>query len=228
MPEGRSRSAFPQRSSSALTESRGGEYGRRHHMSAQTLLAARRSESRFYTDIADGLRAVCRTDMEALAEMAVLHLRILFPIQWRLASSPELRGWAAKRVGFRSVGRTAMRGLPNPSVFWPADPAPFRVAHVFERTADASVAHGPRCRVHVLLGHLEYLLSSAAFPETPRCRVQACACPAAFDFCRATTPSGQCIEPLAAGQAYFGPAARPGSPVLGPFVCIGFRHGDTL
>ena len=57
-----------------------GEYGRRHYMSAQTLLEARRGESRFYTDIADGLRAVCRTDMEALTEMAELHLRILFTI----------------------------------------------------------------------------------------------------------------------------------------------------
>ena len=49
-------------------------------MSAQTLLEARRGESRFYTDIADGLRVVCRTDMEALAEMVELHLRILFTI----------------------------------------------------------------------------------------------------------------------------------------------------
>ena len=57
-----------------------GEYGRRHYMSAQTLLEARRGESRFYTDIADGLRAVCRTDMEALEEMAELHRRILFTI----------------------------------------------------------------------------------------------------------------------------------------------------
>ena len=46
-------------------------------MSAQTLLEARKGDSRFYTDIADGLRAVCRTDTEALAE---LHLRILFTI----------------------------------------------------------------------------------------------------------------------------------------------------
>ena len=58
----------------------GAEYGRRHYMSAQTLLAARRSESRFYTDIADGLRVVCRTETEALAEMAELHLRIGFTI----------------------------------------------------------------------------------------------------------------------------------------------------
>ena len=57
-----------------------GEYGRRHYMSAQTLLEARRGESRFYTGIADGLRAVCRRDMEALTEMAELHLRILFTI----------------------------------------------------------------------------------------------------------------------------------------------------
>ena len=57
-----------------------GEPGRRHYMSAQTLLEARRGESRFYTDIADGLRAVCRKDMDALREMAELHRRILFTI----------------------------------------------------------------------------------------------------------------------------------------------------
>ena len=57
-----------------------GEPGRRHYMSAQTLLEARRGESRFYTDIADGLRAVCRRDMDALTEMAELHRRILFTI----------------------------------------------------------------------------------------------------------------------------------------------------
>ena len=57
-----------------------GESGRRHYMSAQTLLDARRGESRFYTDIADGLRTVCRTDTEALAEMAELHRRVLFTI----------------------------------------------------------------------------------------------------------------------------------------------------
>ena len=68
-----------QRSSSASTESRastgGGTTGTT--MSAQTLLEARKGDSRFYTDIADGLRAVCRTDTGALAE---LHLRILFTI----------------------------------------------------------------------------------------------------------------------------------------------------
>ena len=60
-----------------------GEYGRRHYwhyMSAQTLLEARKGDARFYTDIADGLRAVCRTDTEALTELAELHLRILFTI----------------------------------------------------------------------------------------------------------------------------------------------------
>ena len=57
-----------------------GKSGRRHYMSAQTLLEARRGEARFYTDIADGLRATCRTDAEALAQMAELHRRILFTI----------------------------------------------------------------------------------------------------------------------------------------------------
>ena len=57
-----------------------GEPGRRHYMSAQTLLEARKGDARFYTDIADGLRAVCRTDTEVLAEMAELHRRILFTI----------------------------------------------------------------------------------------------------------------------------------------------------
>ena len=57
-----------------------GEPGRRHYMSAQTLLEARRGEARFYTDIADGLRAACRTDTDALTEMAELHRRILFTI----------------------------------------------------------------------------------------------------------------------------------------------------
>ena len=73
---------WPQRSSSASTESRastgGGTTGTT--TSAQTLLEARRGESRFYTDIADGLRAVCRTDMEALTELAKLYLRIWFAI----------------------------------------------------------------------------------------------------------------------------------------------------
>ena len=76
---GDARGAFPQRSSSAATESRASTGGGTT-MSAQTLLEARRGESRFYTDIADGLRVVCRTDMEALAEMVELHLRILFTI----------------------------------------------------------------------------------------------------------------------------------------------------
>lgn len=46
----------------------------------KTLLDARKGEARFYTDIADGLRASCRTDTEALTEMAQLHRRILFTI----------------------------------------------------------------------------------------------------------------------------------------------------
>ena len=54
--------------------------GRVHYMSAQTLLGARRGQSRFYTDIADGLRVECRTDTDALTEMAELHRRILFTI----------------------------------------------------------------------------------------------------------------------------------------------------
>ncbi len=57
-----------------------GEPGRRHYMSAQTLLEARRGEARYYTDIADGLRAACRTGADALTEMAELHRRILFTI----------------------------------------------------------------------------------------------------------------------------------------------------
>ena len=79
---GDARGAFPQRSSSAATESRASTGGGTTGIttSAQTLLEARRGESRFYTDIADGLRVVCRTDTEALAEMVELHLRILFTI----------------------------------------------------------------------------------------------------------------------------------------------------
>ena len=57
--------------------------GRRHYLSAlsaQTLLDARKGEERYYTDIADALRAACRTGTEALSEMAELHRRILFSI----------------------------------------------------------------------------------------------------------------------------------------------------
>ena len=57
-----------------------GQPGRRHYISARTFLDARKGEERYYTDIADGLRAACRTATEALAEMAELHRRILFTI----------------------------------------------------------------------------------------------------------------------------------------------------
>ena len=57
-----------------------GRSGRRHYISAQTLLDARKGDERHYTDIADALRAACRTGAEALAEMAELHRRILFTI----------------------------------------------------------------------------------------------------------------------------------------------------
>ena len=57
-----------------------GQSGRRHYLSAQTLLDARKGEQRYYTDIADALRAACRTGTEALSEMAELHRRILFSI----------------------------------------------------------------------------------------------------------------------------------------------------
>lgn len=54
--------------------------GRVHYMSAQSLLGKHRGEPAYYTDIADGLRAVCSTDQQALAELAELHRRILFTI----------------------------------------------------------------------------------------------------------------------------------------------------
>ena len=57
-----------------------GQSGRRHYLSGQTLLDAHKGEERYYTDIADALRAACRTGTEALSEMAELHRRILFTI----------------------------------------------------------------------------------------------------------------------------------------------------
>ena len=51
-----------------------------HYMSAQTFVDAQKGEQRFYTDIADGLRAACRTGERALAELEELHRRILFTI----------------------------------------------------------------------------------------------------------------------------------------------------
>ena len=54
--------------------------GRVHYMSAQSLLTKHRGEPAYYTDIADGLRTVCSTDQQALAELEELHRRILFTI----------------------------------------------------------------------------------------------------------------------------------------------------
>ncbi len=54
--------------------------GRVHYMSAQSLVGKHRGEPAYYTDIADGLRAVCSTDQRALAELEELHRRILFTI----------------------------------------------------------------------------------------------------------------------------------------------------
>ena len=54
--------------------------GRVHYMSAQSLLGKHRGEPAWYTDIADGLRAVCSTGQQALAELEELHRRILFTI----------------------------------------------------------------------------------------------------------------------------------------------------
>ena len=54
--------------------------GRVHYMSAQSLLGKHRGEPAWYTDIADGLRAVCSTGHQALAELEELHRRILFTI----------------------------------------------------------------------------------------------------------------------------------------------------
>ena len=59
-----------------------GKAGKRrlHYMSAQSLLGKHRGEPAYYTDIADGLRAVCSTDQQVLAELEELHRRILFTI----------------------------------------------------------------------------------------------------------------------------------------------------
>ena len=54
-----------------------GGAGRKHYLSAQSFIGAFRGERRFYTDIADGLRA---SDGPALVEMEELHRRILFTI----------------------------------------------------------------------------------------------------------------------------------------------------
>ena len=57
-----------------------GTHRRIHYMSAQTLLDSPQGESRFYTDIADALREVCRDGERAVSEMRELHRRILFTI----------------------------------------------------------------------------------------------------------------------------------------------------
>lgn len=49
-------------------------------MSAQTLLDTPHGEPRFYTDIAEALRAVCRDGEKAVSEMQELHRRVLFTI----------------------------------------------------------------------------------------------------------------------------------------------------
>ena len=51
-----------------------------HYMSAQTLLDSPHGDERFYTDIADALRQVCRIGEKAMSEMRELHRRILFTI----------------------------------------------------------------------------------------------------------------------------------------------------
>ena len=51
-----------------------------HYMSAQTLLDSPRGDSRYYTDIADSLRTVCRNGEKAVSEMKELHRRILYTI----------------------------------------------------------------------------------------------------------------------------------------------------
>ena len=126
-----------------------GEYGRRHYMSAQTLLEARGGESRFYTDIGDGLRAVCRTDMKALAEMAELHLRILFTTlvsnnddhlknhgllyagegSWALAPAFDINPQPFRHRELKT-GISEVSGFDAPAEAW-VEAAPF-----FERTED--------------------------------------------------------------------------------------------
>ena len=54
--------------------------GRKHYLSAQSFIGAVKGEPRFYTDIADGLRAASLTEVRALAELEELHRRILFTI----------------------------------------------------------------------------------------------------------------------------------------------------
>ena len=132
-----------------------GEYGRRHYMSARTLLEARRGESRFYTDIGDGLRAVCRTDMEALAEMAELHLRILFTTlvsnnddhlknhgllyagegSWALAPAFDINPQPFRH-------RELKTGISEVSGFDASVEAWIEAAPFFERTEDDARRHG--------------------------------------------------------------------------------------
>ena len=54
-----------------------GGRGRKHYLSAQSFIGAFRGERRFYTDIADGLRAA---NGPALVELEEMHRRILFTI----------------------------------------------------------------------------------------------------------------------------------------------------
>ncbi len=126
-----------------------GESGRRHYMSAQTLLDAHRGESRFYTDIADGLRTVCRTDIDVLTEMAELHRRILFSIlvsnnddhlknhgllyagegNWVLAPAFDINPQPFRHRGLKT-GISEISGFDASVEAW-VEAAPF-----FERTED--------------------------------------------------------------------------------------------
>ncbi len=113
-----------------------------HYMSAQTLVDAPRGERRFYTDIADGLRAVCRTGERALAELEELHRRILFTI---LVSNNDDH---LKNHGLLYVGDDSWALSPAFDI----NPQPFRDRHLktgiselsgFEASVEAWVEAAP-------------------------------------------------------------------------------------
>ena len=97
-----------------------GGMGRSHYMSAQTFVGASKGEQRFYTDIADGLRAACRTDEQALAELQELHRRILFTI---LVSNNDDH---LKNHGLLYVGDGSWALSPAFDI----NPQPFRQRHL--------------------------------------------------------------------------------------------------
>ena len=116
--------------------------GRMHYLSAQSFVDASREEQRFYTDIADGLRAACRTGEQALAELAELHNRILFTI---LVSNNDDH---LKNHGLLYVGEGSWTLAPAFDI----NPQPFRERHLktgiselsgFEASVEAWIEAAP-------------------------------------------------------------------------------------